>query len=72
MLKKGVVTNYIMVRTKCPRVNTDKTKAIVFRPVNKNIDTDYALKIGSSQIKIVSPHKTIGVIFQSIWDGIII
>lgn len=51
-------------------INTTKTKAIVFRPVNKHIDASYALKIGNKEIEIVSHHKTLGIIFSEFmqWD----
>lgn len=51
-------------------IDTARTKAIAFRPVNKHIDTQYAYKIGTSRTEIVNLHKTLGLISSEYmqWD----
>lgn len=53
------------------KINTVKSKAILFRPVNKHVISNYTLEIGTDQIEIVKQHKTLGVIFSEHmqWDN---
>lgn len=45
------------------KINTQKTKAIIFRAKNKRIMLNKELTLASSRIEIVSRHKVLGVTF---------
>lgn len=45
-------------------INTTKTKAVLFRPKNRRINTNLELKYGTSQIEIVAQIKCLGVLFE--------
>lgn len=46
------------------KINTLKSKAILFRPVNKLVNITNPLKIGTASIELVHQHKTLGVYFS--------
>lgn len=45
------------------KVNTTKTKAILFRSTNKPVSINNTINLGTSSIELVNQHKTLGVIF---------
>lgn len=53
------------------KVNTNKTKAIIFRTKNKVISEDIQLLLGQSRINIVPTMKCLGVVFSETlnWDA---
>lgn len=54
----------------CLKVNAKKSNAIIFRPKNKTIQTNFDLMLGSSKIEIVPAVKCLGVVFTETlsWD----
>lgn len=46
------------------KINTSKTKAVLFHAINKNITIEADLNLASSKIEIVSSMKTLGVWFD--------
>lgn len=45
-------------------INTSKTKSVLFRPINKPVNCDLSLVIGSESIRIEPIVKTLGVFFH--------
>lgn len=48
----------------CLKLNTSKTKAVYFRPKNKQTPCHVPLKLGSSELEIVQRIKCLGIIFD--------
>uniref|UniRef100_A0A0K8R810 Putative outcast ele5 orf1-h 1e-40-j 4 n=1 Tax=Ixodes ricinus TaxID=34613 RepID=A0A0K8R810_IXORI len=53
------------------KINTDKTKAIIFRPKNKCVNLTGRIVLDTTSIEIVSNFKSLGVIFSEhmLWDS---
>lgn len=46
------------------KINSTKTKAVVFTPFQKRLNYQFCVRIGSNNIEVVSEVKTLGVIFN--------
>jgi hypothetical protein len=53
------------VRRNHLRLNIDKTKAVIFKAMNKQLDGEISIVMGSRRVVIVDSIKFLGVIFQS-------
>lgn len=53
------------------KINTKKTKAVLFSPAQRSVDRNLSLYIGSEKICIVSEIKTLGIVFNEHlkWDA---
>lgn len=54
----------------CLKINTNKTKAVLFRPKNKIIELNKHIFLNSCPIEMLSSFKTLGVLFSEnmLWD----
>lgn len=52
------------------KININKTKAVLFRPKNKQVDINKTICLNSSRIELVSSFKTLGIFFSETmsWD----
>lgn len=51
-------------------INTNKTKAVLFKPKNQTVSVNVGLTIGTSEVEIVTTFRSLGVIFDEhlLWN----